>query len=300
MKEYFKEIQGFEKFCEIKPINKGWSEDSKYYVKSLDGSEYLIRISPEREDYEKREADFNNLRLFNQLNINMAKAISFGRLKEDKIFSVFSWVSGYDLEEKIKALSEKEQYSLGIEAGKALKEIHSISAPEPREPWEIRMNHKIDRKIKSYKECGIKIAGEEKFLSYINDNRHLLKGRPESLQHGDYHMGNMVLSKEGKLGIIDLNRVSCGDPWEEFNRIVWCADISPYFASGRIDGYFDGNPPEKFFRLMALYICTNQLGSIPWAIPFGEAEVKTMVRQGENIIDWYKGFESFVPKWYAK
>jgi len=32
----------------------------------------------------------------------------------------------------------------------------------------------------------------------------------------------------------DFNRLDYGDPWEEFNRIVWCAGISKQFASGRI------------------------------------------------------------------
>jgi len=300
MEAYFKSIEGSEKWCEIKPINKGWSEDRKYYAKDDGGKEYLVRVFPYQNDYEKREEAFRDLQLFNRLSINIPKVLSFGRLNENELFSVFSWVRGYDLEEKIRELTEKEQYSLGIEAGKILKEIHSINVSVPMEPWEIKMNYKIDRKIKGYKECGIKISGEEKIISYINENRHLLKGRPESLQHGDYHIGNMVLSKDRALGIIDLNRVSYGDPWSEFDRIVWCADISPYFASGRINGYFDGTPPEAFFRLMALYICSNQLSSIPWAISFGDKEIKTMIRQGENIMNWYEGFERFIPKWYIK
>jgi len=40
------------------------------------------------------------------------------------------------------------------------------------------------------------------------------------------------------------------------------------------------------------------LASVPWAINFGETEVKTMLNQAENILDWYNDFNSFVPEWY--
>lgn len=53
----------------------------------------------------------------------------------------------------------------------------------------------------------------------MESNRYLLEGRPQTFQHGDYHVGNMIITKSRELGIIDLNRFDYGDPWEEFNRI---------------------------------------------------------------------------------
>jgi serine/threonine-protein kinase len=58
----------------------------------------------------------------------------------------------------------------------------------------------------------------------------------------------MIVSPEGELRIIDFNRSDDGDPWEEFNRIVWSAAVCPHFATGQIHGYFDGNPPDEFFN----------------------------------------------------
>lgn len=51
-------------------------------------------------------------------------------------------------------------------------------------------------------------------------NYELLNGRTQSYQHGDYHVGNMIISPDNALSIIDFNRSDFGDPWEEFNRIV--------------------------------------------------------------------------------
>jgi len=80
----------------------------------------------------------------------------------------------------------------------------------------------------------------------------LLKNRPQVFHHGDYHIGNMLLTPDESVAIIDLNRMDTGDPWEEFNRIVWCSAVSPYFASGIINGYFNHQVPEEFFKLLAV------------------------------------------------
>ena len=135
-------------------------------------------------------------------------------------------------------------------------------------------------------------------FDYINENRYLLDGRPQVYQHGDYHIGNMMIDHSGKLYIIDFNRNDFGDPWEEFNRIVWCAQKSFLFASGMVDGYFDGNVPFDFWRLLALYISSNTLSSVYWAIPYGEAEVNTMMNQAEEVLVWYHDMTEPVPIWY--
>ena len=91
-----------------------------------------------------------------------------------------------------------------------------------------------------------------------------------------------------------------GDPWEEFNRIVWCAQIAPSFAAGMVDGYFDNNVPLEFWKLLALYICSNTLSSLPWAISFGDGEIKTMKNQAKEILEWYENMTRVIPTWYRK
>jgi hypothetical protein len=49
---------------------------------------------------------------------------------------------------------------------------------------------------------------------------------------------------------------------------------------------------------MALYIASNLLSSIPWAIPFGREQIDIMRKQASNILEWYDGFQTIVPKWY--
>ena len=107
-----------------------------------------------------------------------------------------------------------------------------------------------------------------------------------------------MIDRNGVLTIIDFDRDDFGDPWEEFNRIVWCAQSAPSFATGMVDGYFDGNVPMEFWELLALYICSNTLSSLPWAIPFGEQEITTMRNQAKEILEWYDEMRTVVPTWY--
>lgn len=284
-------------FISKEPINKGWSCDKKYCVTADDGVKYLLRVTPEEKSSNRADM-FRMQQQVAALGVSMCKPVEFGKCDEG-VYTVQTWVDGKDAEEIIPYLADSEQYAFGLEAGRILKVIHSIPAPENHPDWEPRFNAKMDRKIKMYKECPIKFDGAEDIIAYIESNRHLLANRPQTFQHGDYHIGNMMIEKN-KIVIIDFDRYDFGDPWEEFNRIVWCAQASPIFASGIINGYFDNEVPLEFWKLLALYISSNMLSSIPWAIPFGKSEVHTMLNQAKDVLSWYKNMQKPVPTWYVK
>jgi aminoglycoside phosphotransferase (APT) family kinase protein len=211
---------------------------------------------------------------------------------------LLTWCDGEDAEKVLPCLTEIEQYVLGIKSGEIIKKIHSIPAPKEQEEWGARFNRKTNYKIEKYKACGIKFDGDDKIINYIENNRHLLSGRPQCYQHGDYHVGNMIIRSDHTLSIIDFNRSDFGDPWEEFNRIVWSAAVSPHFATGQLRGYFDGEPPIEFFKLLAFYISSNTLSSIYWAITFGEKEIATMKNQARDVLSWFDNMNNPVPSWY--
>lgn len=277
-------------------INKGWSNDKKYCVTDKNGTKYLLRVS-DLAEHDKKQSEFNMMKQVSALGVPMCQPIEFG-VCDEGVYSIQSWIDGDDAEEIIPTLSDTDQYVYGLEAGRILKKIHSLSAPETQEDWEIRFNGKMDYKINKYTECPLKYENGQAFIDYINENRYLLKGRPQTYQHGDYHIGNMMTGRDGKLYIIDFNRNDYGDPWEEFNRIVWCAQKTPLFASGMVNGYFDSDVPLEFWKLLALYISSNTLSSLPWAIPFGEGEIETMRNQAKEILEWYDNMKNPVPTWY--
>lgn len=277
------------------PIIKGWSEDKKYCVIKEDGSKYLLRIS-KIERFEMRKLLFEMLQEVSKLHIPMCKAIEFGNCEEG-VYTLHTWIDGEDASDIIPMLSDKEQYILGYKSGEILKKIHSIPAPDKQEDWYTRFNRKVDIKVQKYIECGLHFDGDDKIIHYIENNRELLRNRPQCFHHGDYHIGNMMIENK-ELFIIDFDRFDFGDPWEEFNRIVWCVQASPYFATGMVNGYFDGQVPLDFWKLLAFYISSNTLSSIPWSIPFGEDELNIMIKQASDVIEWYDGMENLVPTWY--
>ncbi len=287
----------YERIIKRDPIHKGWSVDKKFKVTLDDGRAYLLRISP-TEKYENRRRLFVMQKKVEELEVPMCRAVEFG-VCDEGVYSLQTWIKGEDAETAIPKLPLKEQYALGLRAGRMIRKIHSIPAPDGLPDWGEKFSNKIDRKIKMYEECPLKFEGGQYLLDYIKKNRHLIHGRPQSFQHGDFHIGNMMLSG-GELYIIDFDRYDFGDPWEEFNR-VWSAEAAPEFARGTMDGYFEGEEiPEKFWRLLALYVSNNILSSLPWAITFGEDEVEVMRNQAKNILSWYDNMKKIIPSWYDR
>jgi len=282
----------------VKEIKKGWSSDKKYFIQTIDNQKLLMRVS-DIELLEAREIEFEYMKKLFNFGIPMSKPLQFGICKDSQhVYTLLSWIDGEDAEIILPKLTTEEQYNLGYNAGNLLRKIHSISAPTDCEDWNIRYNRKIDNKINNYNNCNIKIPNGDKIIEYIIANRHLLEIRPQTFQHGDFHIGNLILSNNNQVYVIDFNRSDFGDPWEEFNRIPFCARKSPAFAKGRIDGYFDNNVTDDFFKLMTLYICVNTISSIPWAIPHGEKEVETMLNIANQIMLWHDNMRSAIPAWY--
>lgn len=278
------------------PIERGWSCDQKYCAIAEDGTSYFLRITP-KEKSGTREPLFRLLQQVETIGIPMCRPVEFGTCSEG-VYMLLTWIDGEDARTVMPRLSISEQYGYGREAGTILKKLHSIPAPESQPDWEKRFNRKIDAKIRMYHDCPIRFEGDAYLLRYLAENRHLLKNRPQCFQHGDYHIGNMMI-ENGKIVIIDFDRYDFGDPWEEFNRIVWCAQEAPHFAAGIVDGYFNDRIPIEFWRLLALYIGSNTLGSVPWAIPFGEGEITVMLNQAKDVLSWYDNMKTVIPHWYT-
>lgn len=280
------------------PINKGWSGDRKYCALDEAGNKYLLRIA-DISQHERKLQEFEYMTKVDHLSLPICKPLEVG-VCEDGVYSIQSWIEGKDMYDCMDGLSDTEVYNYGYMSGQILKKMHSIPAPNNREDWARYFNRKADRKIQMYNECTVKHEKAGVFIDYINEHRYLLENRPQTFHHGDFHIGNMMISDTGSLYIIDFNRFDFGDPWEEFNRIVWMAEASHHLARGVVDGYFENEVPDEFWKLMALYISSNTLGSLAWAERYGDEEIVTMRNQTNSILEWYDDMQLYVPKWYKE
>lgn len=136
-------------------------------------------------------------------------------------------------------------------------------------------------------------------IRYIEENRELLRGRPQCFQHGDYHIGNMMF-QNGELFIIDFGPVRLRRPLGGVQPHRLVRTGKPAFRRGAAGRVLRRGAAMAFFRLLCLYIASNTLSSVPWAIPFGQQEVDTMTTQAQEVLSWFDGMENPVPTWYRE
>ncbi|MEO0341759.1 MAG: phosphotransferase, partial [Bacteroidota bacterium] len=282
----------------IQKIEEGWSHDLKYFLQDKEENKYLLRVSKLGDFIEQASLyqSFQNLPTHPDL---LPSLISQGQFSS-YTYRLFSWLEGLPALEKIEQFAPKKQYSLGLQAGQLLKVIHTASISEKNlDHWLAFYQNKIDRKIELYANCSLKYKKGEAILDFIKNTRHLLTDHKQCFLHGDYHIGNMLITPNEKIAIIDFNRLEYGDPWSEFNRINWTAQASPAMAKGQIDAYFDHDVPDEFHLSVALFIAVNQIGALPWAMNYSQKDVDTIIKQTEEILVWYDDFQGIIPSWYA-
>ena len=284
----------------IEKINYGWSDDIKFYIEDLKGTKFLLRIS-NIDKLEAKKKEFYIIQKYNQLPFNMSQAIDMGICNNGQnIYMLLSWVEGQSMQNVIETLNEKEQYQLGIKAGKILKEIHCL----PVEPIDLPQVKKIGKKLiqlQRYENSKYRVPNDEKAIAYVKENIDLMCQSKPVYQHGDFHIGNMVYTTKKDIGVIDFNRWECGDRYEEFYKVQsFNIDLSIAFSIGQLHGYFDGEPTLDFWKIQAVYVAHSALFSIEWAAKFGEEEIANMTRICFNAFRDYDNFDLLIPKWYTE
>jgi aminoglycoside phosphotransferase (APT) family kinase protein len=286
----------------VKPLDKGLSSDKKYYIETVDGQRLLIRLNDIAE-YDRKKTMFEMMKRAAALGVHMPQPVEFGVCDDGKsVYQLLTWCDGEDAEAVLPKLPEAEQYKLGLKSGEILRKIHSISAPDNLEDWSFRYIEVNGDRIKAFNKCGVQIEGSECILRYFEENKHLLNGRPQCFHHGDYHNGNFLITDKHDLFVIDWELLDYGnfaDPWEEFNRIG-NSEIIPHFVTGQLHGYFGGEPPAEFWRLLALYLSAGALMLVTWAFYMQQNELEYSIQNANNVLRWFDNMNNPVPAWYLK
>ncbi|MDR0897216.1 MAG: phosphotransferase [Oscillospiraceae bacterium] len=294
------DIPGYERFAKVEPITKGMAGDAKYYIEAMDGRKRLLRVA-DASEYARRKAEYDTMRQAWALGVPMPEPLDFGYCNDGQsVYTLIEWIDGKEAIALLPALPETEQYLLGKQSGEALRLIHQIPAPTGLPDWAERYFGVMDDRFAAYRKEGVPFAGNDSILAYLDSHRELLKARPQCHLHGDFHTGNMIVTDEGKLHIIDWHFVdfdSAGDPWSELT----CVETAyPAFSSGQISGYFGGEPPEAFWPLFAYYVAASALASIVWAKYFAPDELQSRMELNECVLRWFDGMKDPVARWYGK
>ncbi len=292
------DIPMYDTFVKIIPIEKGMSGDKKYYVETEENKHLLLRVSDVSE-YDRKKDEYELMKKMFSIGVPMPGTIDFGICNANRnVYTLLEWIDGQEVEQIVTKMHKEDQYSLGVKSGKILKTIHSLSTQKDTIDWSTRYFSVIDERIKAFHSEGVPFLGNEKILYFLEANKYLLKNRHQSYHHGDYHIGNMIITTNDQLFVIDWHTVdfdNYGDPWYEFNRI----GVEYYaFASGQIDGYFDGNPPEPFWTLLAYYLSASAITSVVWAKYFAPERLNHILQLNSDILNWFDDMKNPIPTWY--
>lgn len=291
------EILKDKKITKIRLINEGHSHDMKYAVKTEDGSKFLVRLS-NISFYNHRRTLFDMLQELREFDIPIQKPIEFGVCNGGQnTYQLLSWAEGMDAKIMLPKTSKIDQYKVGLQSGYTLRKIHSIPICK-QGSWPEKVAKETTDRIQRYYSCGQSFINDEMLVDYIGKTLPLATKRPQSFLHGDYHLGNIVISNDRKLTVIDWNLFGFGDPWADFQRTAWDVVISPYYVIGQLHAYFGEEPPLEFFRLLAFYISSNTIWGITWASEHAPDQLDFMLNQASNVLKWFNCFKSIQPTWY--
>ena len=294
------DVPGYSDFVRIEPLIKGWSSDKKYVCAKDDGSRFLLRIA-DISEHDRKKSEYESMQKIAALGVPMQQPVDFGVCNDGKnVYILLTWVDGEDAKDILPTMTETEQYTLGLKAGKILRKLHSIESYQESSEWAKIYGNKIESYIKNYKNCGMTFDGDLLLLDYIEQNRYLLEYRPMCFAHGDFHVGNLIVSTEKELYLIDFQRCRIEDPYYEIKSIMFSADVSPHFATGQLNGYFDGEPPEDFWNLLTFYLAAVSINALPWSIPFGQDEIDFAYKMNKSILHWFDNMKKTIPTWYLK
>ena len=208
------------KYIEKTPITQGWSDDYKHFALGADGKKYLLRVTPGKinpdfitlfEAQKKCASIISAAENIPMQQVPMSIPIECGKLDDihafcddilqhtEGTYAVYAWADGGAAEPAVAVMPAAEQYAFGLRAGRVLKYIHEVPAPDNVQNWEERINVSIENKLRLCRECSIKNDVADSFVEYIKANRHLLKNRPQTFRHGDYHIGNFLVNDSGEL-----------------------------------------------------------------------------------------------------
>jgi len=260
------------------------ASERKFYVETTQKAKRLVSVN--EANIHQWAKDNGGYAYVAKSGIIVPQFIKEGFFAEGNLFyCMWSWLEGEDVSEFISRLNSKEQFIIGKKCGEIARKIHSLPPFGNDELWEVRCRRDVEKtiqkyydKLEQYPECDI-------LIKYLQDNIELLNGRPTTCFKGDWNGGNMIITPDGKIALID-GIWGSGDPWQEFWEVPNDAQSLAHFFTGQLHGYFDGEPPLEYFKLLMFYIALGYLNWYP--------------DSAKQVLTWFDGMQNCVPSWFIK
>ncbi|MCT8138273.1 phosphotransferase [Anaerobacillus sp. CMMVII] len=282
----------------IEELTKGFSFDKKYVV----DHQYLLRIFSNREEARRTE-EFTCLGQLAAYSKCVPRAIDFGRVEgTENCYMLLEFLPGEDAETILPRLPKEEQYVVGFQAGRELKKLHQLAAPKTMQDWYTLKKRKSDNYLHELENVPCDIGLKYLLKDYIKEHEHLMKNRPSSFQHDDFHPANLLIHNNQFSGIIDFQRMDWGDPLHDLTKLGFFSKrISIDFTNGVVDGYHeDKKVSTSFWELYALYSAMHVVSSLVWGLKMSQEQYDVLLEYSLEVLADHDQFNQIIPKWYRK
>ncbi|NMB78372.1 MAG: aminoglycoside phosphotransferase family protein [Methanomicrobiales archaeon] len=292
-------------------IAKGFSFEQKYLLDGENGTRYLLRITatPTSDIAGRKRQEYETLCGLGNYSSLVPRTFAFGTSRDGSLcFMVLSYFDGMDGEEALGSLSETEQYRLGVQAGRELRNLHAMPAPAGRQEWCHAFREKISGKLRRFSETGIELAGIDpaELVGLIQRGLPGIQSVRQTFLHDDYHPANLIVRHGGLAGIIDFNRYDWGDPVHDFIKMAYFSRaLSIPFSAGQVHGYFGGGAPMEFCNSYSFYCAATIVSDILWSHWYEETsgsagEVARSEKRIRMVVSDHEEFTTNIPRWYRE
>lgn len=277
----------------VTEIKEGFSIDKKYIV----NGKYLVRvINKDRED--RFKFVFETQKKFQEIAL-CQKAIDLV-LGENESYYITEYLPGKNGLKVINEYTTQQQYDFGVEAARELVTFHNANVVTEFDS-KTNVENYFNAKVETAKinEVELMVPEINELIEIVRDNLHYLYDLRGVLTHSDYHLFNMIFDKGTYKGVIDFERCRISHFLTDFrNNTPHNSRVSPYFASGYIDGYLDLVPTDKFFKKYNVHDLMMSIAAIPWIMEFNPDNLEKDIAMIKNIFEDVKDIKNR-PKWYV-
>ncbi|UCZ53441.1 aminoglycoside phosphotransferase family protein [Bacillus shivajii] len=216
MDQYFVEnIRFLKDASRVVGLMKGFSYDEKYVI----DDQHLLRIFS-TDDLERRKNEFDTIKKVGDYSTYVPTALEFGVLEERNVaYMILTYLPGTDAEAAMSQLTREEQYEAGFQSGEELQKLHKVQAPAGYPSWWSVKKKKSDRYLNELKNVPMDEKIKRMLQTYIFENEDIMKRRPNTFQHDDFHPSNLIIHNKKFAGIIDFQRMDWGDPIHDLQKL---------------------------------------------------------------------------------
>jgi aminoglycoside phosphotransferase (APT) family kinase protein len=299
--EYFRDIPGSESWIKLTEIMNGDSSDRKFRVKNNEHQRFLLHIADCRL-YDRKKNEYDFLRLIHQSGAPVPEPVGFGLCSRGQaLFLQTRWIYGRPGTQELQGLQKYKQYSLGVDAGLCLKQIHQCRIPPRADCWETRQMARIAKIQNKLRFCRLKQNMIRKTIDLIDAERNLLAKRPQRLLHGGFHTDNFILSYENSLSMIDLENWQYGDPLADLaNVLTQIRHVSLPCAIGVLDCYFTFQVSDLELRLLRLYGALDLIEKLMQGNRLDQPVNERDLLQLQVFLKDYQSLRVICPVWYRR